>query len=270
MLSTGLVVLALLGAGEKPISLALPGLGAQGFSREQADFFTEHLALALRQQGLEVVTPREIGALLGLERQKQLLGCSDGADSCTVELANALGADGVLLGDVGRLGDRIQINLKVLNPGNARAIALFARGVMGESAVLDALTAAAAELASQSAQALGRSAPLARGGGRRPVGWWWVPGAVGVGLAGAGVALILSGNATADFLRANAATLTKTNAAEAVQSGQLRQRLGAALSIAGAAGVVASVVLLLTTNAPISGVAWVDSRGASFGLGGVW
>lgn len=271
MLSTGLVVVAVLhAAGDKPINLALPGLSAQGFSREQAEFFTEHLALALRQQGVDVVTPREIGALLGLERQKQLLGCSDGADSCTVELANALGADGVLLGDVGKVGDRIQINLKVLNPGTARAIALFARGVTGDGAVLDALTAAAPELVAQAAKALGRSAGSPRGGERRPVGWWWVPGAAGVALAGAGVGLLVAGNQTAELLRTSGGTLTAERAADAVAAGKVEQRLGVGLAIAGAAGLAASVVLLVATNAAVSPVAWIDASGGVFGLGGHW
>lgn len=54
----------------------------------RAEFYTEHFADRLHDQGVDVVTPREVQALLGLDRQKQLLGC-DESSSCVTEARRA-------------------------------------------------------------------------------------------------------------------------------------------------------------------------------------
>ena len=72
-------------------------------------------AAAARTQLFEVTTQKDISTLLGLERQKQLLGCSDEAQSCLAELAGAIGARFVVSGSVTRLGDAYQLNLQTLD-----------------------------------------------------------------------------------------------------------------------------------------------------------
>lgn len=37
-----------------------------------------------------------------------------------VELANALGVQGILLGDIAKLGSHFQISLKIIDPGNGK------------------------------------------------------------------------------------------------------------------------------------------------------
>lgn len=61
---------------------------------------SEVLATHLREHGLKVMTGRDIGAVLGLERQKQLLGCMDDSTSCSAELAGALGVGALVVGTV--------------------------------------------------------------------------------------------------------------------------------------------------------------------------
>jgi hypothetical protein len=50
--------------------------------------FTSRLG---RGQRVRVTTQRDVAQIIGLERQKQLLGCSDQDSSCNAELAGALG-----------------------------------------------------------------------------------------------------------------------------------------------------------------------------------
>src|SRR5262245_17099819 len=108
-----------------PVKLASPGLTGLGLSRELASFYSAHLA----QHELKVVTNTEMAQLLGLERQKQLLGCASDASSCMAELANALGVDGIITGSIGKLDEVFQINVKVVGAGNARQLAVFSAKV---------------------------------------------------------------------------------------------------------------------------------------------
>ena len=50
-----------------------------------------------------------------MERQRQLLGCSEQAQSCMSELADAIGARFVLSGSLSRLGDAYQLSLQTMD-----------------------------------------------------------------------------------------------------------------------------------------------------------
>jgi hypothetical protein len=68
--------------------------------------FSEMLVSSVDQTGLfKVISSAEIATLLGAERQRQLMGCSD--DSCLTELTEALGARLLLQGQVGNEVDPI-------------------------------------------------------------------------------------------------------------------------------------------------------------------
>src|SRR5207249_230693 len=75
----------------EPIKLAAIPLSAVEIDAQRAAFFSEHLSSSMASSQVRVVTPQEINALLGIERQKVLLGCSDAASTCMAELGNALG-----------------------------------------------------------------------------------------------------------------------------------------------------------------------------------
>ena len=133
-------------AGAAP-TLASPDFSTLNVSNEVARFCNEHLAQQLAARGVQVTTARQISAALGLERQRQLLGCEDAANSCMAELASALGVDGMLLGDIGKLGTKFQVNLRLTKSSGGRVFATFSRSVSREDDLLEALTDAAAELA---------------------------------------------------------------------------------------------------------------------------
>src|SRR5690348_11914731 len=101
-----------------PLKVAVPGIRVVGMDEKRASFFNEHLAQQLADRGLITVTPEEIGALIGIERQRQLLACSD--TNCTAELAGALGVDLLVTGTAARIGSVVQLDLKAIDSHNGQ------------------------------------------------------------------------------------------------------------------------------------------------------
>jgi hypothetical protein len=64
-------------------------------------------------QGVKAVGMQEINVMIGLEQQKQLIGCTE--FSCMAEIGGALGVDQILLSSLGKLGDQYVYNLKLLD-----------------------------------------------------------------------------------------------------------------------------------------------------------
>lgn len=71
------------------------------------------LAGAVRDQGFAVITPADVSAVLGLERQRQLMGCAE--SSCLAELGGALGVDYIVRGTVAVLGSSTAITLSLVD-----------------------------------------------------------------------------------------------------------------------------------------------------------
>src|SRR5262245_45592158 len=85
------------------LKIASPGLSGVKVGDKEAVFFSEHLAQQLAAAGAKVTSDREISAVLGLERKRQLMGCPEGATQCMTELAGALGVDALVIGDIAKL-----------------------------------------------------------------------------------------------------------------------------------------------------------------------
>jgi hypothetical protein len=102
-------------ASEKPRLAILELTTSRDVDPALARALTEGLGEAASRTGLFVVTTQaEVTALLGMERQRQLLGCADDASSCTAELAGALGARFLMSGSLTKLGgDAWQLSLQV-------------------------------------------------------------------------------------------------------------------------------------------------------------
>lgn len=222
-----LLVMLVLAAG--PVKVASVGLSPAGdVSVETAEFVSEHFAARLgAAPGLEVTTRKAIETLLGLERQRQLLGCADDSTSCMTELAGALGADVVLVGELARLDRSLQVNLRVMEAGTARV--LHAASVRGDTQeeLLDRLDGAAGEMA---------AALRAHFGLAQPTRWQpWVM--FGAGVAGAAVGAVFLGRAAQAWGTLNAPAtpaVGPSDAAALAQQGALSQGLGIALLSVGA------------------------------------
>lgn len=164
MVLASAVALALTAASAAtPIKLAAPGLTLVGMDEKAGVFFVDYLAQQFRTQGVSVTTQSQIAAVIGLERQKQLLGCGESSSECLAELAGALGVDGVLSGSIARTGSGAYvINLNIVAALDGRSMGSASARVPNDDALLDWLTAASRELAPRLVQQLGKgSAPSA-------------------------------------------------------------------------------------------------------------
>lgn len=267
-----LSVAALIAAAPK---VAVPGMSGVGLERAQTEFFTEHFAGALRQAGLSVVTQSEIGALLGLERQKQLLGCGEASSSCMAELANALGADVVALGGIAKLGGgSYQVTLKLLVATDGRVLAQQSGRAGSDEKLTDALTRAAHELAREALRQLRPQEPVPPlpDFSRKPLrGVSWLPGLVGLGGVGAGIALaVTAASAHARLTDPTQPALTATQAKGLVESGKTNQVLGGVLLGVGAAALGVAVAFFFLSEDGARLEATLHPTLSGFALSGVW
>jgi hypothetical protein len=69
----------------------------------------------------DAIGSSDIVAMLGLERKRQMMGCADNS-ACLAEIGGALGADYLLTGQVGLLGTRYRVDLKLLDVKRARVM----------------------------------------------------------------------------------------------------------------------------------------------------
>ncbi len=258
-----LVVIAavILGAEPAPPQVAVPGLSVIGFDARYGDFLSEHLAQQLKFEGLQVVTSKEVALLLGFERQKQLLGCGDDSSSCMAELANALGVDGVLMGDLAKVGSKTQINLKIISARDGKTLAAFSDRAEGDEAVVDTLTRSARVLAQGVGGALHRELRRVDGGAAsRPA--WWAPVLGGAVALGAGA--VLFGLGAGDYSRLTGASaqapLSLVEARDLRDGGALKQTLGVVFLSVGSAAVVAGGLWLLLVRTSSPSLAVVPSR----------
>lgn len=149
-LALSLVVLAApaFAAAERPISMAFLGISnGAGVSQETARSISETTQTHLSNLGLyQVVGPSDIAALLGVERQKQLMGCSEG--SCLAEVAGALDSERLVTGEVSRIDDTFIFNISMVNSKNGQVVGRVGRQVEGAlSKLLGELEAVVYELA---------------------------------------------------------------------------------------------------------------------------
>ncbi len=100
--------------------------------------FTEMMVVAADQSALfKVISAQELRTMLGVERQKQLLGCAE--DSCLTELAEALGTDFVLDGSVGRVGASYLATVRLIDSRSSRVVGRGSTQVTDANLLLNAM-----------------------------------------------------------------------------------------------------------------------------------
>jgi TolB-like protein len=86
---------------------------------------------------LKVISASEIAQVLGYQKQQALLGCN--TDACISELAGALGVDYLLTSQLGRIGSRYRVDIRVADAHRATLVASAGDFVPGgPEAVADA------------------------------------------------------------------------------------------------------------------------------------
>ncbi len=132
----------------KPPKLAFLGVSGAGVPRETSDSVAEYIQSQLQALGAyEVIGRGEIKTLLGYDREKALLGCSE--ESCLAEISGALAAERVLSGTLSLVGDSYLINLSLLDSKKSRVISRVGRRVVGTGTIdplLDMIRPALLEL----------------------------------------------------------------------------------------------------------------------------
>ncbi|MBK7858516.1 MAG: hypothetical protein IPJ65_07810 [Archangiaceae bacterium] len=120
-------------ADEKRLKVVWVGVHAtSGVSEQAAQSISDNVQTELSTiQQFQVVSQADLAAVLGVERQKQLLGCSDEGNSCLMEIAGALNADRLVRGDVSRLDETIVLNLSLVDLSNGRQVSRVGRQVDG-------------------------------------------------------------------------------------------------------------------------------------------
>jgi len=101
-------------------------------------------------RGAKLITTSDVRNMLGVEKQKKLLGCNEDS-SCIAEIGGALGARYIVSGSVGKVGSQILLSAAVTDSRTARSVQRLAQTIPDE----DALPAAAAVLADGIGDAVG-------------------------------------------------------------------------------------------------------------------
>ncbi len=221
-------------------SLVSPPWKTVQVPEELAAFYADHFAQALRKEGFQVVTSSELNALLSLDRQKQLLGCSEDSTSCVAELGAALGCDAVMLVNLAKLENLYRGQLKVVSSKDGAVWSETAVEAEGQRALLGALEEGAHRLArGLSPVAIAPSLEVKAANGSRR--WWWVPAVVAG--AGAVTAAVGFGSASSRYnsLKTELTDSGLTSQAQTMATdGKTMQTigwLGAGIATAGALGV---------------------------------
>ncbi|MEW6431307.1 MAG: hypothetical protein AB1730_07335 [Myxococcota bacterium] len=242
------------------------------------------LTEAARFERFRVLGQSDIAVMLGLERQRQLLGCSDDATSCMAEIGGALNATWILTGALGRVGKRYRIDLKLIDSRQNVVQGRVGQTLGAAEDVLDALPdmvrellgalpppAVAPEVKPESPPA---AAPPAVAQPVRSPPFPWGPLAVGaVGVAGLATGVALVASAKGDEAGWDAYLSTHPLAeAEAYRSAAQAKGIVGPLLL-GVGGVAVAGALLWYVLAPKSAPAValvVSPSGAGLRVGGTW
>lgn len=228
-------------AATGPIKLAAPALNLNGVESSVGAVYVERFVQVLKTEGpFEVTTDSDIAAMLGIERQKQLLGCTDDTETCMAELAGALGVEGVIQGTLLKSEAGFIATLKVLDSKTGKQLAGASARVPDEAALLDWLD----ETAKVFGPALvTRLRPEISNGGPRLVPW--MPAVAGLLLAGVGAGLLVAAQGPARRLQSEDFPSRPAIDAVATEGNTYERGSAVLFSLAGVAVLVTVLWLLL-------------------------
>ncbi len=122
--------------GPKRLKMAVTEIKPLGTDPTKATLLSEiALAEAAADARLEVIGSSDIAGMIGFEKQKQMLGCTEDT-SCLTEIAGALGVDYVLQGSFGKLGAAFRIDITVLDVKRSRVFSRANETVSGSEELL--------------------------------------------------------------------------------------------------------------------------------------
>ena len=102
------------------VSFAVFDLAAAGVSPELAANLTQILSGEIKRvEGTSVIGRDDIAALVQLEKEKTMLGCTDDLE-CLAEIGSALGVQKLVVGQIGILGESFVISLRMLDTASVQ------------------------------------------------------------------------------------------------------------------------------------------------------
>ena len=123
MLTTMLLSLTLVAGSHKPRVAVLDFTDISGRDAATARLLTQVASSEVAAfHSFELITSQSIAAVLGVEKQKQLLGCNDNS-ACLAEIGGALGASYLVSGQVGRLGRRFRLDVTLVDAERSKVLA---------------------------------------------------------------------------------------------------------------------------------------------------
>jgi hypothetical protein len=259
ILSTLLALVVTAPNYHQPIKLAVMQFTGPQMEATELDLYSEHVASQLVGRGFQVSTAKQIAAVLGLEREKQLIGCSDSSSSCFTELANALGVDGILVGEIGRLDEsNHQVSLKVVDSVTGKLLASSLGRASGRGAVLDELTWGSRRIATALAARLKRILPppspevlASEDVAKRPMrSKAWLPAAIALGCGAGAATLFVLANQRHSALQNAQGTLYASEARKLRDEGAQLQVLSAIALGASVASVGVATALYFWKSEP--------------------
>jgi hypothetical protein len=261
---------AVLLAAAPTVKLAAPGFGAVDVPDKLAEYYSDTFATQLALNELSVMTRGDLAQVLGLERQKQLVGCGE-AGSCTAELVAALGVDGLVVGTLAKIGRSYQLNVKVISAANANALAVWSTRAPDEETLMADVRSGAAEVARDVRISLRREVMTESTARKGPsVVAPLVTGGLGLVASAGGVVLLVLSAQHLAVLNAGTGLPDGVNVYAWAAEGKTDRWVGALLTGVGGAAVIGGVLwALLGTGGP-SPLVWVTPHGASVGFAGVF
>jgi TolB-like protein len=185
----------------------------QGVAEGTATILTDIVVSEVARYGMDVVSKSDIAAIVGFEKQKALLGCSEDS-TCLAEIGGALGVDYMLTGQVGQIGSRYRISLILVDVKKGKVASRAADFCdRNEDALANAAQARVRELIGTVQAASAERAAAAKAAPPRPAaapppgvapvpaepepvassGGWSTRKIVGVSMTGGGGALLVGG-----------------------------------------------------------------------------
>jgi hypothetical protein len=244
------------------VHVAVTDLSVEGVEPRVARIFSSSLVYEVRKlERTSVLGYDEIRAMLDVEAERELTGCTGEESSCLAEVANALGADIVVVGALTRVGDTHVISLKSIVQDKAQALGTFNKVVAAGSGeeLLAEVGSAVAELFPQTTLRPGQVRGVSKDLARRlsppplPTPLTLGVGAVGVALfVGAGVSALVQQQTYANYVDlAEASRTDPTSGALVVETGAravLAEQVGWGLLAGGAAMAVITAALVPFTD----------------------
>lgn len=257
-----LLMLTLIAAAPSRPSVVVVGLQAVDMPEKKVSAFAELFAdeLANSTPAIQVTSSQALASLLGLERQRQLAGCSSDA-SCMAEIVGALAPTAIISGSIVKVGARVSVSVRVLAGNDGRLL-------YGQQALVDGEDGALTWLKDEAHRA-GEKIVAQFGGGpsAAPATRGWAIASTVIGGGGAVSAVVfflLAANTHQAFL--DSANLTD---ARSVASTGLTFQTTAWVSVGvAAAGALAATVLFASSPGAPRLSFFVTPNGGSLTFGG--